>query len=800
MSEQFAYECQHCGTAYNHPQANCPYCGEPQYFSAEELEMYAASQEDYAETLEEAVDQTYYEDDPYAAHEYESNEPTHEELHYHENYLPEEEPYVDDIYAAADQGNLVTPNIEEYLDPSYSTQEDVYDDQIYADDSYHDYPHEYENYGYDEQAVPVEPDYAETETEPRRFTFRRMALGCLGLIVCAGLFYGGLGLLAVRQGLQERTVITQDESNEHYEKGLEYMADDELDLAIAEFELSLNINPTNSEVREALRDAQELALSQPTPTSETRSAAAADLLDQAQEELDDENWEEAITILTDIQDLDAEYETDEISDLIFEASYNLGLQHVENEEIEEAQLAFERALVERPNDPEAVVEQTKALLYLEGLLVEPVDPGQAVDLFSQIYDEDQAYVDVKERYRESLEQYGDALFEDRDWCQAEVQYLDAQEIEPSRLLETKIDNVTERCQEDAVAQRTSPDDEAEATDEPDDDDTPSTTTTRPTATPATTSSASASSASEANASIAASPEPTEEATEEATEETVAESAPDTADTSLGSIVYSKYNPSESRWEIVSIPAAGGGTPRVLVTNGQMPSVSLDGSLLLYRTDLQNSIGLHLYNLTNGQDSRITIYQEHISPKWGPGNTDYVFSAQELGTGRWQVFQGFADGKGDPNILGDGRTPAWSPKGDLLAYQGTDAQGNNPGIYVVPFGGGDNVRISTHESDRSPAFSPNGSQVAYMSTRSGNWDIFAVGTDGGGTPRQVTTSPGNDALPTWSPNGSEIAYVSDTGGRWGIYRISAQGGTPVRITDWDGLKQEDWLMAQIWWTR
>lgn len=86
----------------------------------------------------------------------------------------------------------------------------------------------------------------------------------------------------------------------------------------------------------------------------------------------------------------------------------------------------------------------------------------------------------------------------------------------------------------------------------------------------------------------------------------------------------------------------------------------------------------------------------------------------------------------------------------------------------------------------------------MSTRSGNWDIFTVGTGGGDTPRQVTTSPGNDGLPAWSPDGSQIAYVSDTGGRWGIYRIDAQGGAPVRITDWDGLKQEDWLMAQIWW--
>lgn len=787
MSEQFAYQCQYCGTSYNHPQAECPYCGEPQYFTDEELEAYAATQQEYATSLEESVEQDYYDDDPYAVQGYETDDAAYDTQHYQENYHPQEEAYVDELYTAASQGDLARPYADDYTDEAYPTEQEYYDDRpSYANDRYLEYPDEYEDYPQGEYGVPLEAMTEEPEPAPSRFTFRRFALGCVGLLVCIGLFYGGVGLLAIRQGLQERAVMVEDESNEHYDKGLAHLANNELDLAIAEFELARSINPTNSEIRDALRDTQQLVESQPTATSETRSAAAAELLAQAEAEVDDENWADAVALLTDIRGLDAQYQAAEISDLIFEANYQLGLQYIQEKQIEDAQLAFEQALIERPDDPEATVANTKALLYLEGLLVEPVDAEQAVEIFSQLYDDDKNYADVEQRYQEALEQYGDDLFEENEWCQAEVHYLEALELEPSRLLETKIDNVSERCEEDALTQRDTPEAEADT----DDDAAPAAALIRPTATSASSSSAVATTEPDSTTDLA---EPTEEATTEPTEEP----AP-VADTSLGSVVYSKYNPAEKQWEIVSIPAAGGPL-NVLVTDGQMPSISPDGTLLLYRTDLPDSVGLHLYNLTTGEDNRITIYQEHISPKWGPGSTDYIFSAQEPGTGRWQIYQGFADGKGDPNILGDGRTPAWSPKGDLIAYQGTDPQGNNPGIYVRPFGGGDAVRVSTHESDRSPAFSPNGSQVAYMSTSNGKWDIFVVSASGG-TPNQVTNSVANDGLPAWSPDGSQIAYVSDSGGGWGIHRVSAQGGSPTRITDWDGFRQEDWLMAQIWWSR
>jgi serine/threonine-protein kinase len=231
----------------------------------------------------------------------------------------------------------------------------------------------------------------------------------------------------------------------------------------------------------------------------------------------------------------------------------------------------------------------------------------------------------------------------------------------------------------------------------------------------------------------------------------------------------------------------------------MPALSPNRQLLLYHAELRDSEGFHVLDLTSGEDRRITLRPHHILPRWGGNNAAFIFVAEEPGTGRWQIQQGFADGKSDPIILHDGRTPDWSPDGSTIAYQGTNPQGNEPGLYLVPFGGGEPRRLTDHESDRTPIFSPNGSQLAYMSTRNGNWDIYTIST-AGSSPRQITTNSSSDGLPTWSPDGSRIAYVSDAGGSWAIYTIPAGGGTPTKVTAWDGTRHPDWLVAQIWWTK
>ena len=68
------------------------------------------------------------------------------------------------------------------------------------------------------------------------------------------------------------------------------------------------------------------------------------------------------------------------------------------------------------------------------------------------------------------------------------------------------------------------------------------------------------------------------------------------------------------------------------------------------------------------------------------------------------------------------------------------------------------------NDNSPAWSPRGDRIAFTTKRGddGDYDIYTIRPDGT-DPRRLTTAPGNDSHPTWSPDGRWIAFTSGRGG-------------------------------------
>lgn len=748
MSDEFTIQCPKCGTLYNDLQDVCPYCGEPQpteetAFVPDDYFVEPESPHAFADV---PADDAY--DDASAA-----------------------DPFSDDDIFAVDGGPYGQP-ADYPTDPAADYfgaigRPDVFApaDDFTTDDSFvgPDTPYLADDSGEDETLLPEEEP---AQAAPRRFKFRRVALGCLGLLLCAGLFYGAIGIFAVRAGLQERTSQAQSESQTHYERGQQLLAENSIELAVAEFERAVKLNPNFREARQALRETQRLAQLQPTPTSETRTAAAAEIFAQAQELFNAESWADAAQMLSQVRDLDSTYETERVSEMLFEANFQLGLQQVSPEQVREALAAFEQALAERPDDEKVRTERNKAALYLNGLAALDEDKLSAVKAFTQLFRLDENYLDTRQQLRQAYEAYGDQLTNDGEWCLAKDQYTEANALRASTSVLGKLNISAERCQTEAVTQA------------------PGGAAPRPGVTPAGPGS---SSATAGPAGI------TTSATVTATTEATADSAP--VSSAGGRILFSAYNVSETRWEILAAPASGG-QPQTLATNAIMPALSPNGDILLYRSERSDSIGIHALNLTTGEDVRATVVRQHILPRWAGDNLQFVFPAQEPGTNRWQVFVGFADGKSDPIILLDGRTP--DSDGKIIVYQGTDPEGNQPGIYSRPFGGGEATRLTSHESDRMPVLSPDGSRLAYMSTQNGNWDIFVVSA-AGGSPRAVVSSPGNDGLPAWSPDGSQLAFVSDRDGSWAIYVVNLAGGAPSKLTDWDG-NRPDWLTAQIWWGR
>jgi TolB protein len=138
-------------------------------------------------------------------------------------------------------------------------------------------------------------------------------------------------------------------------------------------------------------------------------------------------------------------------------------------------------------------------------------------------------------------------------------------------------------------------------------------------------------------------------------------------------------------------------------------------------------------------------------------------------------------------------PAWSPKGDWIAF--TSERAGSADIYRMhPDGTGVERLTDSPAFDDQAAFSPDGNRIAFVSTRTaGRANLFILDVRSHkATP--LTTGYGGDFRPAWSPDGQWIAFSSDRGsdlptakGRWerlhlvDIYIVHPDGSGLRRVT-------------------
>jgi tetratricopeptide (TPR) repeat protein len=609
------------------------------------------------------------------------------------------------------------------------------------------------------------------EAGTRRWPLGRAIGGCLLAFSCVVLVFLIIGGVAVRQGLQERAARTREQAAVHYQRGIAHMEANEYELAIAELEHTLRLDPAHRDAREALREAKTVALAQPTPTSATLQEATSAILAEAEALAQDQEWEEVTLRLSQLRDLAPDFQPQMVSDLLYTAYFNLGVQLVSENQLNQGVHAFEQALVERPDDQEASRQLDLASLYVSAETTWGADWPSTIDFLEQLYTLTPNYLDVSAKLYQAYEAYGDDLFAEEAWCLAELQYAEAALLKPGSAIQSKWEDAVELCR------------------------TP-TPTPRPIVTPRLT--------------VTRTPSVT--ATTSITQTTLSAS---------GSILFSRFSAKDMLWEIAAATPSGD-EPVVILNDATQPATSPNGQLLAYHAELAESEGLHVFNVATGEDIRVTTFREDATPDWAPDNSRFVFPSQRSGDRRWQIYIGWADGKGDPVPLIEGRTPSWSPDGAIIAYQGTDAQGNNPGLYLVSAEGGPSVRLTQDETDRAPDWSPDcaaggltltpegisattprdqaGSdcRIVFMSSRAGDWEIFVTSVLSG-TVTRLSTSTGNDGLPTWSPDGYHIAFVSNRDGSWGVYIMPATGGQAVKVADWSE-EHADWLVERIDWVK
>jgi len=156
-----------------------------------------------------------------------------------------------------------------------------------------------------------------------------------------------------------------------------------------------------------------------------------------------------------------------------------------------------------------------------------------------------------------------------------------------------------------------------------------------------------------------------------------------------------------------------------------PSISLDGSQVVFASNRNAYWDIYTLNLGDGQIQRITDTAE---------------------------FDG---------------NPAWSPDGQWITYE--SMRGDQLDIYIIStVNPGQIIQLIDNPAlDQDPTWSPLGRQVAFVSNRTGDDEIWVVNLDKPDEGRfvNINNSPdSSDTHPAWSPDGIRLAWASQTDGQ------------------------------------
>ncbi len=567
---------------------------------------------------------------------------------------------------------------------------------------------------------------AEQRRRPRIWLWTLIAALIVVLLVVYVLVLGGKGIY---DGLRDRALENQRFAQEHYELGLAQLEAEQYELAIAEFELALRYDSSLVDAADRLQEVIEIVEAQGTPTSEARQGAARLLYLQAVDRYEQGNLAETVALLDELDGLDPDYQRENVDTMLSNAHYQLGLNAVVQNRLDDAIGHFEAVLAIKPGDKDAQDQLNLADLYAAALKYWETDWSATIQALKGLYALAPDYKDVAARLRDAYVFRAESLAANGRWCQAGDDYASAVEILPLETIVDQRDDARIRCQATAEAPTPTP-------------------TSRVTATPAI--------------GTAGTAEPTPEPT------------PPALELGEGRIAFTGYDAVRQRHDIYVIDLEQEDA-RLLRANARQPAFSPNGKLLAFHNTDPEHLGLSVLNLSSKTIGEVTTHDEDSSPTWSPDASQLVFASDKHGDRKWRVYvisPYEVRGEGEEWIMG--QKPDWAPDGGRIAYHGCDAQGGSCGIWVMQPGGFNAAGLTSHSSDTVPAWSPDGTRVAFASTRDGNWELYLVEIATGHEQR-LTDDAAADFSPTWSPDGKQIAFLSDRQGAWAVYILDVKSG-------------------------
>ena len=255
----------------------------------------------------------------------------------------------------------------------------------------------------------------------------------------------------------------------------------------------------------------------------------------------------------------------------------------------------------------------------------------------------------------------------------------------------------------------------------------------------------------------------------------------------GQIAFPRFDPARGTYDIHAC-TVNGKDCRLVAAGASQPDFLPNGDRLVIHSWKPDEKGLILTTHSGEPIWHITDQVEAARPSVDFNGDLYVYHSREESDRQPRLYRTFGAETGpvirEASVV-RGQSPSWLPDGNIL-YSG--CWQDDCGIIVTRPDGTHPRQVVAGASETNPEASPNGKQVAFMSRRDGNWEVYVARLDGGidgGDSRRLTKDAANDGLPAWSPDGHFIAFVTDRDGEWAVWVMRPDGTGQRRLFDIGG---------------